>query len=203
LKELRGTAHILLPGDEVSIPSKLSRKAEVPGGTAEYVVQSAAEVLRLRFAGLTSTEDDPVTFKATPDTGDAIEGTLSDDGRLDIDLPPDTSKVQVELSRKADDADADDAAGEDDAQGGDDAADEEAKTFATYDFTVGGLDPGSEVSGVQARLLNLGFYDGDITGALDDDTREAITHFRWAKLRDHKDTLDDDFLAALNKAHGS
>jgi hypothetical protein len=190
LRKLRGTAHILLPGDEVSIPSKVSREAEVPGGTAEYVVQGAAEVLRVCFAGITSTEDDPVTYKATPDTGDAIEGTLADDNKLEIDLPPDTTKVHVELSRKAESAD----------DQGDESDDE---PFASYDFTVGDLDPGSEVSGVQARLLNLGFYDGDITGELDDDTREAIAQFRWAKLRDRKDTIDDDFLAALNETHGA
>ena len=186
LRTLRGTAHILLPGDEVSIPSKLSRKAEVPGGTAEYVVQSAAEVLRVCFAGIRSTEDAPVTFKATPDTGDAVEGVLAHNGKLEIDLPPDTTKVHVELSRKAD------------GDGGDGD-----KPFASYDFTVGGLDPASEVSGVQARLLNLGFYTGGITGTLDDDTRAAIAHFRWAKLRDRKDDMDEDFLSALNKTHGS
>jgi hypothetical protein len=186
LRILRGTAHILLPGDEVSIPSKLSRKAEVPGGTAEYVVQSAAEVLRVCFAGIRSTEDAPVTFKATPDTGDAVEGTLAHSGKLEIDLPPDTTKVHVELSRKTD------------GEGGDGD-----KPFASYDFTVGGLDPASEVSGVQARLFNLGFYTGGITGTLDDDTRAAIAHFRWAKLRERKDEMDADFLAALNKTHGS
>jgi hypothetical protein len=191
LRELRGTAHILLPGDQVSIPSKLSRKAEVPGGTAEYVVQTSAEVLRVRFAGVTSTEDNPVAFKATPDTGDAIEGNLARDGRLEIDLPPDTTKVHVALSRKPD-GDG----------GGGDGGDAD-KPFASWDFTVGGLDPASEVSGVQARLLNLGFYTGSITGTLDDDTRAAIAHFRWAKLRCRKADMDEAFLAALNQTHGS
>jgi len=194
LRKLRGTAHILLPGDEVSIPSKLSREAEVPGGTAEYVVQTAAEVLRVRFAGVTSTEAHPVTYKATPDTGGAIEGILPDNRKLEIDLPPDTTKVHVELSRKEDGADA---------QGGDGDASGEEKPFISYDFTVGGLDPASEVSGVQARLLNLGFYTGGITGNLDDDTRAAISHFRWAKLRDRKEDMDEGFLAALNKTHES
>jgi hypothetical protein len=191
LRRLRGTAHILLPGDEVSIPSKLSREAKVPGGTAEYVVQTSAEVLRVRFAGVTSTENNPVTFKATPDTGDAIEGTLAKNAKLEVDLPPDTTKVHVELSRKADG----DGSGSDGGDGD--------KPFASWDFTVGGLDPASEVSGVQARLLNLGFYTGSMTGTLDDDTRAAIAHFRWAKLRDRKDDMDEDFLAALNKTHGS
>jgi hypothetical protein len=190
LKELRGSAHILLPGDEVAIPSKLAREAEVPGGTAEYVVQTAAEVLRVRFAAITSTEDHPVTYKATPDTGGAVVGVLPDNRKLEIDLPPDTTKVRVELSRKSD--------GNADASDGDDS-----KPFASYDFTTGGLDPASEVSGVQARLLNLGLYSGGITGNLDDATRAAIAHFRWAKLRDRKDDMDEDFLSALKETHRS
>jgi hypothetical protein len=213
LKALRGTAHILLPDDEVAIPSKLARKAEVPGGTAVYVVQSSAEVLRVCFLGVNSSAEDPVTFEATPDTGDAIFGTLPDDGKLEIDLPPDTTKVHVDLFRKSpskanddesnsdDDADSSDDAASDDAAS--DAASSDDEPFACYDFEVGGLDPAKEMSGIQARLLNLGFYQGDLSGELDDDTRDAITQFRWAKLRDRKDDMDDDFLTALNAAHGS
>jgi N-acetylmuramoyl-L-alanine amidase len=181
LRKLRGTAHILLPGDKVAIPSQLSRKAEVPGGQAEYVVQSAAEVLRVRFAGVKSSDESPVTFRATPDTGDAVEGSLPADGQLEVDLPPATSKVHVELSR---------------------ADSEEEQPFLSHDFTVGGLDPSDTTSGIQARLQNLGFYQGPLSGSLDDDTRAAISHFRWARLGDQKDEVDDDLLAALHATHG-
>lgn len=180
LRELRGTPHILQPGDQLAIPSKVERTAEVPGGTAEYVVQCSAEVLRVRFAGIRSSDANPVTFKATPDGGAAIEGPLPKSGNMEVDLPPDTETVHVELFRKQD---------------GDEA-------FAAYDFTVGGLDPLSEISGIKARLQNLGFYDGPIDGNLDDSTRTAIAHFRWAKLRDHKDSVDDDLLSALRAVHG-
>ncbi len=181
LRKLRGTAHILLPGDKVAIPSKLAREAEVPGGAAEYVVQGASEVLRVRFAGVKCSEENPVTFKATPDTGGAVEGTLPSTGKLEIDLPPDTSKVHVELSRAGSDAD---------------------QPFAAYDFAVGGLDPSDTTAGIQARLQNLGFYTGPIDGNADDATHTAIAHFRWVKLLDDQDVVDDDFLAALHAAHG-
>jgi hypothetical protein len=201
LKSLRGTGHILLPKDKVAIPTKVEREAEVPGGTAEYVVQCAAEVLRVRFADITCSEDDPVTFKATPDTGEPIEGPLSEDGRLEIDLPPDATRVHVELFRAAQDEEADDDEGNGEGENGD--ASGEQEPFECYDFTLGELDPAAEISGIQARLLNLGLYNGEINGTLDDDTRKAISHFRWAKLRDRKEDTDAVFLKALRKAHGS
>jgi N-acetylmuramoyl-L-alanine amidase len=181
LKELRGTAHILLPEDEVSIPSKLERKAEVPGGAAEYVVRCACEVLRVRFAGVKPTQRNEVTFKATPDVGDSVEGPLSKSRRLEIDLPPGTTTVHVELFRQRK---------------------RDGKPFAAYEFAVGALDPSETTSGIKARLQNLGFYGGSLDGDLDDDTRTAIAHFRWARLRDRKDVVDADFLAALKSTHG-
>jgi N-acetylmuramoyl-L-alanine amidase len=181
LRELRGTAHILLPEDEVSIPSKLERQAEVPGGAAEYVVRCACEVLRVRFAGVKPTQRNEVTFKATPDVGASVEGPLPKSRRLEIELPPGTTTVHVELFRQRKD---------------------DGKPFAAYDFAVGALDPSETTSGIKARLQNLGFYRGPLDGNLDDGTRTAIAHFRWAQLRDRKDAVDADFLAALKSTHG-
>ena len=209
LKGLRGTGHILLPKDKVAIPTKVERKAEVAGGTAEYVVQCAAEVLRVCFADNTSSEDDSITFKAMPDTGDVIEGALSEDGTLEIDLPPDTSKVHVELFREEPDDEEESSGGEaSDGNGGNDESDGadqggEQKPFESYDFNLGELDPATEISGIQARLLNLGLYNGEINGTLDDDTREAISNFRWIELRDRKEDIDAVLLKALRKVHGS
>lgn len=182
LKELRGTAHVLKRDDEVSIPCKLERSAEVPGGSAKYVVQVAPEVLRVRFAGLSPSEDEPITFKAKPDTGELIERPLEANGWMEIDLPPHASRVKVELL------------------GGEDAAAPEP--FATYELKVGAIDPLREISGVQARLFNLGYYHGDISGQLDEETRAAIAHFRWARLHDSQQDMDAAFLEALRRAYG-
>jgi N-acetylmuramoyl-L-alanine amidase len=181
LKDLRGNAHILFPDDEVSIPSKLARVAEVSGGKAEYVVQSAVEVLRVRFAGVWSSENEPVTFKATPDTvDDPIEGKLLDDCIMTIDLPSNTRRVRVQLFRLA-----------------------EKEPIASYNLDVGNLDPTEEISGIQGRLRNLGYYDGVITGKMDEKTQNALIQFRLARLGDSKDFVDAKFLQALREAHGT
>jgi N-acetylmuramoyl-L-alanine amidase len=175
LKDLRGNAHILFPGDEVSIPSKLARVAEVSGGKAEYVVQSTVEVLRVRFADADTSDDESISFKATPDTSSTpIEDELANDGTMEIELPPGTSSVAVDLFW----------------------ADED-EPFASYDLLTGELDPTKKISGIQARLANLGFYNGEITGTMADDTRRAIARFRSAKLDDQEDGIDDKLISAL------
>jgi hypothetical protein len=167
------------PGDEVSIPSKLARVAEVSGGKAEYVVQSAVEVLRVRFADADTSDDESISFKATPDTSSMpIEGELANDGTMEIELPPDTSSIAVDLFW----------------------ADED-EPFASYDLLTGELDPTKEISGIQARLANLGFYNGEITGTMADETRQAIARFRSANLDDQEDDIDDKLISALFGEH--
>jgi hypothetical protein len=168
---------ILKPDDTVSIPSKLRRVAEVEGGQAEYVVQWAPEMLRVRFADAAG--DDPVTFRATPDKGDDMfEGELSDDGLMEVELPPGTKHVDVELFA---------GDGED--------------PFVTYRLDVGHLDPCEDVSGVQGRLANLGYRDGGITGEADDATRSAIVQFRRDYGLPLSDEIDDDLRNALQWLH--
>ena len=178
LTDLRGDAHILFPDDEVSIPSKLARAAEVQGGKAEYVVQSGAEVLRVQFAAADFWRDNKVRFKATPDKGEATEGPLETDGTMEIALPADTMKVSVDLFQDADET-----------------------PFFTCTLAVGHLDPDETTSGVQARLANLGYYAGPIDGEMNDATREAVIAFRLAELGDETDVVDDAFTEALVKAH--
>ena len=179
LKELRSNAHVLFPDDEVSIPSKLSRVAEVQGGAAEYVVRTAPEMLRVRFAEFESMDGDPVMFRATPDAGnDLFEGELADDGTMEIDLPPDTTKVVVELFC----GDGDDP-------------------FVTYEFDVGDMDPLTEVTGIQARLANLGYYDGAIDGDAGDVTKSAVARFRRDYGVPLSDEVDDNFKNALRWVH--
>jgi N-acetylmuramoyl-L-alanine amidase len=177
---LRGlrNAHILFPGDEVSIPSKLARVAQVQGGKAEYVLQISPEMLRVRFAEAEENEE-PIMFRATPDAGDDLfEGELAADGTMEIDLPPNATQVSVELF-----------CGDGDAP------------FVTYQLDLGGLDPRTEITGVQARLANLGYYDGEIDGDLGNVTKGAIVRFRREYGLPLSDEVDDDLRNALAWVH--
>jgi len=179
LKNRRGNAHILFPGDAVAIPSKLDRVAKVFGGEAEFVLMKAPEFLRVRFAEVETMDGEPVMFRATPDAGsDCFEGELAADGTMEIELPPETTKVTVELF-----------CGE-----GDDP-------FVTYQLNVGEMDPLTEDTGIQARLANLGYYDGKIDGDIGDVTKSAIVRFRREYGLPLSDEVDDDLRNALQWVH--
>jgi hypothetical protein len=47
-----------------------------------------------------------------------------------------------------------------------------------YRLRFGHLDPASEVSGVQARLKNLGYDGGEISGRMTEQTRQALEAFQ-------------------------
>jgi hypothetical protein len=131
--------------------------------------------LGLRFSRLA----EPVLFRATPDAGGhAFEGELAEDGTMEVELPPDTTNVSVELFR----VDGDDP-------------------FVTYQFDVGHLDPISEIAGIQTRLANLGYYDGEIDGEIGDVTKGAIVRFRREYGLPLSEQVDDDLRNALAWVH--
>ena len=49
-----------------------------------------------------------------------------------------------------------------------------------YELDLGAMDPLDEDIGVQARLQNLGFYDGDLDGEIGPETKQAIAGFQRA-----------------------
>jgi len=113
-----------------------------------------------------------------PGKGDAIPGSLKPDGTMEIGLPADTMKVDVELFQ-----------------------DEEDTPFFTCTLEVGNLDPEEATSGIQARLANLGYYTGPIDGQMSDVTRDAVVRFRLMSLGEDLAAIDDPFLEALGKEH--
>jgi N-acetylmuramoyl-L-alanine amidase len=181
LKDLRRDPCILLPGDQVAIPSKLQRVAEVSGGKAEYVLQSANEILRVRFTEADFGGDRQARFVAKPDQGPETSGALASDGTMQIDILPGVAKINVDVF-----------------------VDDNDQPQGRYELAVGHLDPVEEISGVQARLGNLGYYSGPITGSLDDATRRAISAFRLDALEEDQDgqtEIDTAVTQALSRAY--
>jgi hypothetical protein len=87
LKELRGNAHVLFPGDAVSIPSKLARVAEVQGGTAEYVVPRDPDWwLRLQLHADDYRHCPDTPYVLTLPSGVEVKGKTDGKGWLDCTL---------------------------------------------------------------------------------------------------------------------
>jgi hypothetical protein len=85
LRKLRDDPNLLHAGDEVSIPTKLTRAAQVSGGQAEFVVNSEGEgwtfdlCVRLDIDPQSAFEQDDVFQLASSDGTVGIEKTCADD----------------------------------------------------------------------------------------------------------------------------
>jgi hypothetical protein len=161
LRERRPDPNVLHPGDRVHIPDRTEGEASAPTERRHAFV-TRRESVRLRLV-LRNRWGDPLggyAYRLSLPGGD-VEGTTDDDGRLDVPVPPDVDgAVLVVRPAQAD--------GEDGADGG----------HYTWRLRLGDLDPLDEVSGVQARLANLGFDPGPIDGIAGPRTRGALMDFQ-------------------------
>lgn len=48
-----------------------------------------------------------------------------------------------------------------------------------FDISIGTMDPGTEIVGLQKRLMNLGYHHGEVNGTFDDATRVALRRFQF------------------------
>jgi peptidoglycan hydrolase-like protein with peptidoglycan-binding domain len=67
---------------------------------------------------------------------------------------------------------------------------------------LGNLNPISQVSGLKARLANLGLYKGPNDENLDAATKQAISAFQKKKGLPVTGIADDATNAQINKTHG-
>jgi hypothetical protein len=69
------------------------------------------------------------------------------------------------------------------------------------DIEFGHLDPLSEISGVQMRLNNLGFYVGESTGKMNEATQSALAKFQGAHNLQVSGEVNDETLKKLEEMH--
>ncbi len=100
------------------------------------------------------------------------EGNLDGDGNLKIQIPPDAKKAKLWIG-------------------------EEEPII----FLLGGLDPADKIEGIQSRLRNLGFYCGELDGELGPDMVDAIKLFQKKMGMDITGDLDDKTRDAIEQEH--
>lgn len=173
LRSLRKNPDILMPGDKLTIPELRGKEHD---GSSDQRHEFVAKAARAKLVMRFREDGMPRAgehYSLCVD-GKWCDGTLDADGTLTASIPPDAKSGKVIL----------------------DGAEVIPLNFGT-------LDPITETSGVQGRLLNLGFSPGPIDGEWGPHTAAALRHFQAAQRLPRTGQLDDATRDALVAAHGS
>jgi N-acetylmuramoyl-L-alanine amidase len=182
LRKRRPNPNVLFPGDRLVIPDRKTKAVQASTSRAHRFVYQRPRwtrqvKLKLQDASGEALADMP--YKLVVGTGaDRVEfeGTTDGSGLLEQELPTSASTAMLHIGRMV------------------------------RQLRIGDLNPlrdtdDNGVSGVQARLQNLGYPVGRVDGVLGPRTVEAIRAFQRDQKMNETGELDDALLAALEKHH--
>ena len=183
LKVLRVDPYVLFPGDEVYIPEV--RVAEWPRPTDQmhkFVLKGSRERLKIVF---TDENDKPITNAPyTLEVEDAnrgnklkFHGKTNGAGAIEQAIPPDAWKGHLVVG--------------------------EAGDQREYWVSLGKIDPVTEISGAQGRLMNLGYYTGPLDGQMSAYTTTALLLFQEKYNLPPSGKNDEATQAKLKELFGS
>lgn len=172
LRAQRRNPNVLAPGDRVFIPEiRPKDESGSTGQTHTFRLKGVPARLNLRLVDRAGRPRAGVGYALEVD-GAKTSGKSGADGLISMVIRPRAKRAQLHL-----------------------------ETGEKYDLNLGYINPVEYVSGIQARLKNLGFYDGEVTGSLDDLTSEAIRSFQAARGLEATGQADPATRDALLAAH--
>ena len=158
LQQVRQDPYVLLPGDRVTIPDKRRKDEQIaPEQRHRFRRRGLPETLRIRFLDSEGEprqgvpyELDITTRGGSPFT--PVKGKTDGDGFLQVFIPPDATEGEIKLG--------------------------EGEEQEILPILLGHLDPRETMTGINARLRNLGFDCGENDDELDEQTRLAVMEFQ-------------------------
>lgn len=179
LKRLRPNPYVLNPGDRVFVPENELREVDAPTEQCHVFRLKASPVyLRLVVQDL---EGEPCCLKPF----ELRVGAETRSGCTDS-----TGFIKERINARAEDAELTvwfDAAN--------------AGRFYKWNLKVGHLDPVEEITGVQARLNNLGYFCGAADGAVGEKTAAGIRAFQREHDLPETGEIDAALRAKLLELH--
>ena len=175
LKQSRKDPNVLLEGDRVVIPEREAK--EEAGGTEarhRFKLKGVPSELNLVIKNC----DEPRAnepYKLEID-GVLYSGTTDGEGRIKHSIPPDATGGRLLVGKEGEETE--------------------------YALSLGHIDPITEISGVQARLSNLGFYAGAVDGQNGPGTEQAIRVFQSKFELPVTGQMDDATRDQLKTAYG-
>ncbi|MEW5977109.1 MAG: peptidoglycan-binding protein [Acidobacteriota bacterium] len=157
LRKLRPNPNILFPGDEVFIPA--SQEKTVDGETQKrhkFVAKKPRTMIRLLISDVMQRPLAGKKFTLVVESS-RVEDTIPGNGIVEVEIDPQARTglliIHPEIASKDDPP-------------------------WVRQLELGHLDPVSTMTGIQARLNNVGFNSGKVDGILGPITRSAVKAFQ-------------------------
>ncbi len=193
LRETREGPRTLLPGDHLAIPPRVIKTEELPTHDVhKFRIHTIPVYLNLRLLDEDQQPRSGEPYVIEFSNGEIRDGTLDADGRLSEPIDPRWTRATLFVGYEPEESD-----------GGDDSADDEMDEYGDEDLydvielELGGLDPIETPTGVQARLLALGYPPGRVDGDLGVYSEAALRRFQVDHGLKETGAADDDTRARL------
>lgn len=152
LHDLRQDPNILYAGDVVLVPDKrLKEMSETTNQVYKYRLKNTPAKLKVRILRDAEPRSGE-TYILSIDKVEIKRGTIPPSGDIEIPILPQAKEGELVIG--------------------------EGENAETYILNLGFLNPIDTISGVKARLNNIGFDCGKVNNEMDEETIEAITDFQ-------------------------
>jgi hypothetical protein len=175
LRSKRARPNVLMPGDELFIPEISNRDEDV--GTEKrhrFKRKGVPEKLNVRVCDFKGRPYANKPYLLEVD-GLFSRGQLDPDGFVRVWIAPGAKSGTLRVGERGE--------------------------LARVSLNLGHMDPVTELTGVQARLKNLGFYRGPVDGAESDNLRRAVGAFRTKHGLSDEGGIDDALRSKLVEIH--
>lgn len=155
LREERGDPQVLCAGDTVVIPPRETQPIELETNKRHTLVVKSFKAM-FRTVVRDDTGKPLANARYSLQIGDeAINGMTDEEGVIQLELDPDPQEGTLKIFQNT-----------------------QPETVITWTLKLGNLDPITTLSGVKARLTNLGFSCGEINEEENEDLERALRDFQ-------------------------
>ncbi|HUA57980.1 MAG TPA: peptidoglycan-binding protein [Verrucomicrobiae bacterium] len=178
LKSVRKDPYVLFPGDLVYIPElRVERPPRPTDQKHQFVLNGVPEKL---YLVITDEQDRPLAnqpYVLVIDKVHRFTGNTDGAGAIRQPIEPNAQRGHLTVGP--------------------------AGNEQEYHLGLGQLDPIDTITGLQARLFNLGFYPGEIDGIAGPQTETAVMLFQDTHYLEANGEYDDDTQTKLKQVYGS
>jgi hypothetical protein len=175
LRTLRRDPHVLLPGDRLFVPDRCRKTVKAAtGGVHRFRRRGVPSHLTVVLA---IGQEVLANLHFELEIGGATRSGVTDaEGRISVPVMPDAPHSRL-------------------------VVDPGGRNLA-FELALRRLDPITETTGIQGRLRNLGYYQGDVDGLFGQFTLLSVQRFQADHGLPARGEMDEDTRERLLTAHG-